>query len=282
MRNDIQQAPTQADTGERETMNDHSTLWGQAIQFWDVWGVRAMIVGAVFGFLALAATLFSSFVLYRVADKAQVELATKTQSLGVDVAAANEGAAKASAAAATANERAKELETNLVQARRELEKEKTARLVILRQIGPREMTNEQTEKFSRAVKGKVKEIWVFTLTDAESNLYAYSIMEALRRGGVVVHLMVPSLSEFKIEGISGLNLTIYDHGGGDGRKGPGRDLLTAFGDSGVAAGLVPGKAQLPNVDGLALFVGLKQPAFLQAPENIRGGARSAFKAVQEK
>lgn len=41
-----------------------------------------MIAGAVLGFFALAASLFSSFVLYRVAGSAQAELETRTLSLG--------------------------------------------------------------------------------------------------------------------------------------------------------------------------------------------------------
>jgi len=66
-------------------MSDQSILWGHAIHFWDVWGVRMMLVGAVLAFLALAASLFSSFVLYRVAGNAQTELETKTLALGKEL-----------------------------------------------------------------------------------------------------------------------------------------------------------------------------------------------------
>jgi hypothetical protein len=58
-------------------------LWGHAIHFWDVWGVRAMIAGAILGFFALAVSLFSSFVLYRVAGAAQSELETKAGTLNL-------------------------------------------------------------------------------------------------------------------------------------------------------------------------------------------------------
>ena len=70
---------------EQKPMSDQSMLWGHAIAFWDVWGVRAMIAGAVLGFLALAFSLFSSFVLYRVADQAQAELKVKTAVLSSDL-----------------------------------------------------------------------------------------------------------------------------------------------------------------------------------------------------
>lgn len=67
-------------------MNDHSTLlWGHAISFWDTWGVRAMIGGAALGAMALAASLFSSFVLYRVADRTQTELKSTAQTLGLEL-----------------------------------------------------------------------------------------------------------------------------------------------------------------------------------------------------
>src|SRR5690242_13066804 len=68
---------------EKKPMADQSVLWGHPIAFWDVWGVRTMIGGAILGFVALAVTLFSSYVLYRVADMAQDKLAERTGSMDV-------------------------------------------------------------------------------------------------------------------------------------------------------------------------------------------------------
>jgi hypothetical protein len=66
-------------------MPDQSILWGHAIEWWDAWGVRAMLLGAILGFLALVVSLFSSFVLWRVAGVAQADLQTKTGRLSGEV-----------------------------------------------------------------------------------------------------------------------------------------------------------------------------------------------------
>ena len=54
-------------------MTDQSMLWGSPASVWDLWGLRLMFVGAVLGAAALAVSLASSFVLYKVADKVQAE-----------------------------------------------------------------------------------------------------------------------------------------------------------------------------------------------------------------
>ena len=81
-------------------MMHQSMLWGHPVAFWDMWGVRAMLMGTSLGFLALVVSLFSSFVLWRVAGVAQSELETKTASLGVQIETQRRLTAEASARAA--------------------------------------------------------------------------------------------------------------------------------------------------------------------------------------
>ncbi len=61
-------------------MNDQSILWGSSVDLWDVWGFRLMIAGAIIGAAALVVSLASSIILYNVANVAQADLVTKTQS----------------------------------------------------------------------------------------------------------------------------------------------------------------------------------------------------------
>jgi hypothetical protein len=61
-------------------------LWGHSIDFWDWLGIRTMIAGAAFGFLALATSLFSSYVLYRVDGAQKIQLKTQSDASSESVA----------------------------------------------------------------------------------------------------------------------------------------------------------------------------------------------------
>lgn len=61
-------------------MSDQSMLWGHALAFWDAIGVRLMFAGAIAGGVALALSLVSSFVLWKVSGLAQADLSAKTTS----------------------------------------------------------------------------------------------------------------------------------------------------------------------------------------------------------
>jgi hypothetical protein len=63
----------------KKPMSDQSTLWGNTLDFWDKRGVILMVAGGVLGFVALAATVASSFILWRVAGLAQSDLENVTR-----------------------------------------------------------------------------------------------------------------------------------------------------------------------------------------------------------
>jgi hypothetical protein len=69
-------------------------LWGQPIAYWDLWGLRAMFLGAGLGFTALVVSLASSYILYRVADVAQAKLTTTVAEAEVKIVKARQEAAE--------------------------------------------------------------------------------------------------------------------------------------------------------------------------------------------
>jgi hypothetical protein len=70
--------------------SDHSLLWGYSVEFWDRFGIWALGIGALLGVAALALTAVSAYVLYRVADKAQIELVAETKAGAERIAKSDE------------------------------------------------------------------------------------------------------------------------------------------------------------------------------------------------
>ncbi len=109
-----------------------------------------MFIGAVFGAIALAVSLASSFVLYKVADKTQSESDQK-------IAEATARGEEAKAEVAKANEHAKVLEKGIVDANVRAEEAKAdaakAKLALERFKAPRSLSPEQQGQIIDAVKG---------------------------------------------------------------------------------------------------------------------------------
>jgi hypothetical protein len=74
---------------ETNNANDQSLLWGYAVEFWDRVGIWALVVGAVLGVAALLITAASAYILYRVADKAQMDLVSESKSSAERIAGLN-------------------------------------------------------------------------------------------------------------------------------------------------------------------------------------------------
>src|ERR1700682_847901 len=100
---------------ETNNASDHSLLWGYAVEFWDRVGIWSLIAGAILGVIALLLTAASAYVLYRVADIAQVELVSETkrsaeriEQAKADLGIAQADIEKSKVEIARANERAAE------------------------------------------------------------------------------------------------------------------------------------------------------------------------------
>jgi hypothetical protein len=87
-------------------MSDQSILWGMPLQFWDVWGIRLLVAGAIGGAVVVLLTFTSAYVLYRVADQAQADLKTTSDANAVELENQKQRTAEALQAASSANERA--------------------------------------------------------------------------------------------------------------------------------------------------------------------------------
>jgi hypothetical protein len=147
--------------------SDHSLLWGYPVEFWDRLGIWSLIVGAGLGVAALLLTAASAYVLYRVADKAQVELASESKK-------ANEEIAKANATAATANRETAGL-------RLQLEREVQKR-------APRQLTENQKSALTETLRGKVQEVTFVVQEDLEAQAFALQIQIAIQEAGAKLFL----------------------------------------------------------------------------------------------
>jgi hypothetical protein len=144
----------------------------------------------------------------------------------------------------------------------EMQKIETARAAMLDQLKPCDLTAQQMDKFASTVRGKVPDVTVFSLVDAETWLFARALVAALQRGGVSAHLMPPQAG---FPAGAGTNvLTVYEHPhAGDG--GPGAALFKACCNVYVSGFYTPSEA-LSDIPSPALFVGMKQLPFMTTPE----------------
>ncbi|UPK32247.1 hypothetical protein IVB18_28610 [Bradyrhizobium sp. 186] len=97
------------------------------LELWDRIGLWSLVAGAILGVIALLITAASAYILYRVADAAQVELAAETKRGSVrieeakaDLGVAQADIAKASAQIAEANARTAAAELRLEELRQKL------------------------------------------------------------------------------------------------------------------------------------------------------------------
>ncbi len=74
---------------ETHSASAQSLLWGYGVEFWDRVGIWALVVGAILGVAALLITAASAYILYRVADKAEMELAKESKSSAERIAELN-------------------------------------------------------------------------------------------------------------------------------------------------------------------------------------------------
>lgn len=131
---------------EANNAGDHSLLWGYPLEFWDRIGLVSLVAGAIVGVVALLLTAASAYILYRVADTAQIELASETKRGSERLAELTVQAEQLRKDTAEAQAKTKQAEVDLEQLRKLSER--------------RTLINR--DGFIEALKGKPKEpteIW---------------------------------------------------------------------------------------------------------------------------
>lgn len=194
-----------------KNMSDQSMLWGVPLAVLDLWGVRLMFAGFFVGALALAISLASAFILYRVADTSQKDLERgareskdelgqqklKITEAEARIAEAGAVADRAKADASIANEKAANLEKEAEQQRKETaeahkgaaEANKVAaeaKLELAKFKAPRWLHPEQQQRISAKVgafAGTKYDFGIGPSGDPEPQLLLEGVEDALTAAG---------------------------------------------------------------------------------------------------
>lgn len=130
---------------DTNSASDQSLLWGWTVEFWDRVGIWSLIFGAILGVIALLLAAASAYILYRVADIAQVELVSATKRSAADLGIAQADIEKSKAQIAQANERAAQATQKANEAALALENFKAPRAISIQQ---RNRIAEEMKQFS--------------------------------------------------------------------------------------------------------------------------------------
>jgi len=168
--------------------------------------------------------------------------------------------------AAQASARTAELEKANAELQLELQSEKDARTTMPGQFQPRDMTKEQIAKFVGAIKGKVRQLSLFTVPDPEASVFGIAVLDALRKADVSVTWYRMQSSVTPVQGVASTGVIIYEYPGGDGDECAGRTLLNAFTDIDVQSNLLNPAQPLQGVPNPSLIIALKPPEFLRPPD----------------
>jgi hypothetical protein len=180
---------------------------------------------------------------------------------GSQIEAARENTAQASARTAELLKANTELQL-------ELQQEKDARTAMLEQLQARDMTKEQIAQFVETIKGKVRQLSVFTIPDSEASIYGVTVLDALQKAGVSVTWYRMQSPVIMIEGVNSTGVTIYQDQPG-GSEGAGEALLKAFVDMHIQSNLLTPVQPLQGVPSPSLFIALKPPSFIKSPDPLR-------------
>jgi hypothetical protein len=257
---------------EVETSIGALEAWGRTIDFW-------VLICAV----GVAILLFGQ-VVFSVArwlnDKKLTPLRAEQSRLHeVELAQLRVVAADAQKDAATANERAKASDLKIEQLRSDnlkqevtLEKERSARLAMLDQLKPRDITRKQMATIVDAVRGHIGTVYLYPLADPEASRYLYAISETLKAAGVDAKLMLardeksgaPIFPDKFDVPVSIVGVTAYEFpdAGDDGFVNV---LVHAFAEAGISVVGLRSEKPLPNVASPAIFIGRKPESFEQFP-----------------
>jgi len=171
------------------------------------------------------------------------------------------------AAAAEASARTAELVRANAQLQLELQTEKDIRATMSGQLQTRDMTKEQMAKFVETIKGKVRQLSLFTVPDREASIFGITILDALRKADVSATWYRMQSPPTSSQGVAHTGVIIYEYPGGGGDERVGRTLLKAFTDIDVQSNLLNPPQPLQGFPSPSLIVAFKPPEFLRASDN---------------
>jgi hypothetical protein len=129
----------------------------------------------------------------------------------------------------------------------------------------------------------VTDLNVFTLPDPEAAAYGFEVIEGLQRAGVKVAWYPAASPYFAIPGIGSSGLTLYE----SPIRKVGVPLMEAFLKAGQSMAWLtperptdqdrPGVISLSSIPSPALFIALKQPAFVAFPGYLKTPALEAHR-----
>jgi hypothetical protein len=164
----------------------------------------------------------------------------------------------------------------LVKANEELQLELQSEREARKSAQTRDITDEQMAKFVDTVKGKVRQINVFTAPDREASIFGITILEALQKADVsVTWYRTQSLPAFA-RGIADNSVTIYEYPAEEKDESAGRTLVKAFLAMGVEPNLLIPAQPLWDFPSPSLIIAPRRPEFLRASQDpIPSATKSA-------
>jgi len=230
-----------------------SLPWAEFISFWSNW----ILIGAlVIGLVATYGIVVSGNVKEAAANKEIARLSSEAEASRAAVADAN-------ARALEAGQKAEEEKLERVKIEQEM----------LKQLRPRGFTKEQFDGFVSSVKGNIKELTVYTLTEDEASQFGYAIMDALQKADVKVNWMrqVVPTDLFMVMGIPTTGVILYMPQVGDNPEK--KKLVEAFLDAAQKGGITGALAAspenpIPGVPVPSLFIAKQQRPFTWFPEHL--------------
>jgi hypothetical protein len=158
----------------KKAMSDQSALWGASLEFWDKRGVILMIVGGALGFLALGATVASSFILWKVAGLAQSDLEKVSRAHEKELADSKEGFEKYKL---DANERISAADARAAEAKKETAELQNQSMKLRMDRGHFFWAYKTKDALQGKPTGRAEVLWLKNASDGE--WLARRIAEAL-------------------------------------------------------------------------------------------------------
>jgi hypothetical protein len=145
----------------------------------------------------------------------------------------------------------------------ELQSEKDARKALSTQLQRRDVAGEQMAKFVDTIKGKVRQINLFTVRDHEASIFGLTILDALHEADVSVTWYRVRASSMLPPGIPNYGVTIYEHPGGERDESVGRTLAKAFAEIDVQSNLIISARPLQEFPSPSLIIAPRTPKFVR-------------------